>query len=225
MEMSALWFGIMRVVCLFGIACLTLCVVLAALGYGLHHLRLLFMRSKVKGLLAVAVIICFTLYAGVKHNYTRPVYFPRTDIDIAYLVDDGSYVTNDLVHVAFNSYLIPSSAQIILAYCPDISTNVEDIVTAYQATLADFPNPLDFAFENAISNTWWCYTTWTPGPTVHTNGIWQTNWMTDRRQNRCFIPIRTWVEVDGNTIAPPALTIAPPALTIELDLEGETDHE
>ena len=103
-------------------------------------------------------------------------------------MDAGSYVTNDLVHVAFNSYLIPSSAPIILSYWPDGSTNEEDMVTAYAATLADFPNPLDLAFENAISNRWYWYTTWTPGPAVHTNGVWQVRGFTIPGTGRAAFP-------------------------------------
>lgn len=200
-ELAAAWQELMTVLCLTGLAVIALCVVLAMAGDGLRRLRSLFGQSKVQGLLAAAAIVSCVMYGGSKGVYTRPVSFPRTDIEVAYLVDAGSYVTNDLVHVAFNSYLIPSSAPIVLAYCPDGSTNEEDIVTAYEASLADFPNPLDFAFENAISNRWYCYTTWTPGPAVHTNGVWQTIWMTDRRDNRYLIPIRTGIEADGKSIA------------------------
>ena len=215
-ELAAAWQELMTVLCLTGLAVIALCAVMAGAGNMLHRLRALFGLSKVQGLLTVAAIIGCIMYGGSKG--TRPVSFPRTDIEVAYLVDAGSYVTNDLVHVAFNSYLIPSSAPIVLAYCPDGSTNEEDIVTAYEASLADFPNPLDFAFENAISNRWYCYTTWTPGPAVHTNGVWQTIWMTDRRDNRYLIPIRTRIEADGELIAPPAFTTEP-------EEEGEPDDE
>ena len=184
----------------------------------LAKLRSVFCKSKVQGMLLAAAIVGAVMYGGSKG--TRNVSFPRTDIEIAYLVDAGSYVTNDLVHVAFNSYLIPPSAPIILSYWPDGSTNEEDMVTALAGTLADFPNPLDFAFENAISNRWYCYTTWTPGPAVHTNGVWQTIWMMDRRDNRYLIPIRTWIENDGDLLAPPVFT-----LPDEEEEEGEPDDE
>ena len=208
----------------FGAACLVLGMVgiaiICSVAIWLNFRRM--SRSagkKIKGANVVALAlfgVALMLYGGSKG--TRNVIFPRTDIEIAYLVDAGSYVTNDLVHVAFNSYLIPSSAPIILSYWPDGSTNEEDMVTALAGTLADFPNPLDFAFENAISNRWYCYTTWTPGPAVHTNGVWQTIWMMDRRDNRYLIPIRTWIEADGDVIAPPVFTIEP-------EEEGESDDE
>ena len=190
---------------------------LFALGYSAYALR--DSAAKLKKWLgtsaAAALVAVLGVYYGGGKN-TRPVSFPRTDMNVAYLVDAGSYATNDLVHVAFTSYLIPQTALIFLAYWPDGSTNEEDMVTAYSATRAEFPNPLDFAFENAISNRWYCYTTWTPGPAVHTNGVWQTIWMMDRRDNFYMIPIRTWIEADGEVIAPPVFT---------LPEEGEPDDE
>lgn len=192
---SVLW------LCLCALAIVACAACAPGVRFVMARIRALFGRSKVHGILAAVAIVGAVMYGGSKG--TRNVIFPRTDIEIAYLVDAGSYVTNDLVHVAFNSYLIPSSAPIILSYWPDGSTNEEDMVTAYSATLAEFPRPLDLPFENAVSNRWYCYTTWTPGPSIHTNGVWQSTWMTDRRERRFLIPIRTTVEVDGETIAPP----------------------
>ncbi len=180
-------------------------IALFAMGYAAYALRGAAVRLKRwlgMSAMAALVAVCAVWYGGGKG--TRTVGFPRTDMSVAYLVDAGSYVTNDMVHVAFTSYLIPQDAQIFLDYWPDGSTNEEDMVTAYTATLAEFPKPLDLPFENAISNRWFCYTTWTPGPAVYTNGVWQSTWMTDRRENRFMIPIRTTIEVDGETIAPPS---------------------
>ena len=207
-QASLLWICAILLLSLAGIAACP--IAREALG----KLRSIFGKSKVQGIMAAVAVVGAVMYGGSKG--TRSVSFPRTDIEVAYLVDAGSYVTNDLVHVAFASYLIPQDAPIILSYWPDGSTNEDEIVTALAAPLADFPNPLDFAFENAISNRWYCYTTWTPGPAVHTNGVWQTIWMMDRRDNFYMIPIRTWIEADGEVIAPPVFT---------LPEEGEPDDE
>lgn len=166
----------------------------------LAKLRSVFGKSKVQGILVAAAIVGAIMYGGSKG--TRNVNFPRTDIEQGYLSDAGSYVTNDMVHVAFTTFLVPQDAPIFLDYWPDGSTNEEDMVTAYAAPLADFPRPFDLYFENAISNRWYCYTTWTPGPVIKTNGVWQTIWMMDRRDGRYLIPIRTRIELDGETIAP-----------------------
>ena len=195
-QASLLWICAVLLLSLAGIAACQIA------GHALAKLRSVFGKSKVRGMLAAAAIVGAVMYGGSKG--TRNVNFPRTDTEQAYLVDAGSYVTNDMVHVAFTSMLVPQDAPIFLDYWPDGSTNEADMVTAYAATLAEFPRPLDLYFENAISNRWYCYTTWTPGPAVQTNGVWQTIWMTDRREGRDLIPIRTWIELDGERIAPPA---------------------
>ena len=210
---SVLW------LCLCALAIIACAACAPGVRFVMARIRALFSRSKVQWILAAVAIVGAVMTGGSKG--TRNVSFPRTDMEMAYVVDAGSYVTNDLVHVAFNSYMIPSYGTIILSYWPDGSTNEKDMVTAYAATLADFPNPLDLAFENAISNRWYCYTTWTPGPVVHTNGVWQSIWMMDRRHNRCLIPIRTRIEDDGDLIAPPVFTLPDE----EEEEEGEPDDE
>lgn len=165
----------------------------------LSRLRKLFGRSKVQGVVTVAAVCLAVMYGGSKNGVVN---FPRTDPEQAYLIDAGSYVSNNLVHVAFTTFLVPQDAWILLDYWPEGSTNESDMVTAYTAKLSEFPRPLNFEFAGAISNRWYCYTTWTPGPAVQTNGVWQTIWMTDRRMNRDLIPIRTRIEVDGIGITP-----------------------
>ena len=196
-QASLLW------ICLVGLLALAGIGLFCVLGDALARFRRLLGSSKVQGVLAAAAVVGLVHFGGSKGVYTRPVSFPRTDIEQAYLVDTGSYVTNGLVHLSFSTFLVPQNAWIVLDYWPDGSTNEADMVTAYAATLAEFPQPLDFPFANAISNRWYCYTTWTPGPAIQTNGVWQTIWMTDRRENRFLIPIRTRIVVDCESIAPP----------------------
>ena len=152
---------------------------------------------------ALAVCVCGIAYHGMTKAYTSRVNFPRTDMEAAYLIDNGSYVSNNLVHVDFTTFLIPATAPITLAYWPNESTNEADIVEYITEVLSAWPRPLDLEFENAISNRWYCYTTWTPGPAAHTNGVWQQSGMTDRRSNKDTILIRTLVLEDGEQIAPP----------------------
>ena len=119
---------------------------------------------------------------------TRPVLFPSTDLETRYLSDVDSVVSNDFVHVNFvASVVLPSDAPIYLDYSQ--GTNTEVWASYTNATLATFPRPLDFEFPGAITNAWMCYTTWTPGPTVHTNGVAQINWQlpTSGETNICAI--------------------------------------
>lgn len=134
-----------------------------------------------------AAIFAFGCLMGAKSAYptvaekstTRPVKFPYLDVEQRYLFDNGSIVSNDHVHVNFTpSVVLPSSAMIYLDYFPDVpdGDQIGPAVTYTNATLATFPRPLDFDFPNAVSNTWFCYTTWTPGPSVQTNGIVRIRW-------------------------------------------------
>ena len=130
-----------------------------------------------QGIMFMLIASGFLYSAATKpDNPTRPVSFPYVDVEQRYLFDYGSIVSNDHVHVNFtSSVVLPSSAMIYLDYFPDGDSNLPAI-TYTNATLATFPRPLDFDFPNAISNNWFCYTTWTPGPSVQTNGIAQISW-------------------------------------------------
>ena len=116
-------------------------------------------------------------YGGSK-GFWRSVNFPRTDLDVAYLTDNGSRVTSNAVHLAFSpAAILPSDAEIYLDYRDAESTNDADWVTYTNATLAAFPNPLDFEFENATNYSWMCYTPWTPGAAEVTNGVVRIGWL------------------------------------------------
>ena len=146
------------------------------------------------------------LYGGAKHGGT--ISYPKTDTDVAYLVDSGSYVTNDAVHVAFTRVpTVPDTATFYLDYCAIDATNAQGVATnwvnAKTATFADLTVPFDFAFAAATNYNWMAYTDWTPGPAVQTNGVWHAYWGVDKNQGRYFIPVRTCVRDGGEVIATP----------------------
>ena len=149
------------------------------------------------------VVAC--LFGGAKH--TGSITYPKTDTDVAYLTDSGSYVTNDAVHVAFTRIIVPDTATFYLDYCALDGTNSAGVATnwvnAKTATFADLTVPFDFAFAAATNYNWLAYTDWTPGPAVQTNGVWHAYWGIDRKQGRYFIPVRTCVRDGGSVIATP----------------------
>ena len=152
-------------------------------------------------------VVCACLFGGAKHR-TGGISYPKTDNEIAYLTDAGSYVTNDAVHVAFTRLpMVPSSATFYLDYCALDGTNAQGVATnwvnAKTATFGELSVPFDFAFANATNYNWLAYTDWTPGPAVQTNGVWHTYWGLDRKQGRYFIPVRTCVRDGGEVIATP----------------------
>lgn len=183
--------------CMFILAVIVVSVALSEIVQGWRIWR---GKRKVAAmsLLAAAAMIV----GGTKGPVSR-VNFPRTDPEVAYLIDAGSYVSNSFVHVDFSTFLIPSSAMIELAYWPNESTNEDEFVVLFSDALAAWPRPLDFEFEDASSNRWYCYTTWTPGPVVHTNGVWQQDWMMGVTNKAVIVPVRTSVIEDGKRIMPP----------------------
>lgn len=152
----------------------------------------------------------FSLYAGAKH-ITGKVEYPRTDADIAYLTDRGSYVTNDYFHIDFTRHpIVPASAGFVIEIFEVADTNFEHGVTLVETTFADFPVPCDIAYDYATNYNAICYTPWTPGPAVQTNGVWHTYWGeaaggAGRDHGLLFaIPVRTEITTpEGEQIAPP----------------------
>ena len=148
------------------------------------------------------------LFGGAKNGATGKITYPKTDNEIAYLTDAGSYVTNDAVHVAFTRLpMVPDTATFYLDYCALDGTNEQGVATnwvnAKTATFADLTVPFDFAFANATNYNWLAYTDWTPGPAVQTNGVWHAYWGVDKKEGRYFIPVRTCVRDGSSVIATP----------------------
>lgn len=162
-------------------------------------------------LLAAPLVVMLCLHGMTKSGGSGRVTYPSTDADTRYLVDNGSYVTNDYVHVDFTrSALVPDSADLLGYYRPVSSTNDADWVEFLSTTFAAFTVPQDISFANAISNNFCLFTSWTPGPTVHTNGvalvIWQNKYDPERDINVAAM-IRTGVYTNSVRIAPnPAIT-------------------
>ena len=91
-----------------------------------------------------------------------------------YIVNAGSYLTNDVAHVAIakRTPLLPDSTEILVYARPADSTNVEDWVRLEpRLTFAD--HPYDYSLANATNYDVMVAANFTPEPTIHTNGVWQ----------------------------------------------------
>lgn len=155
-------------------------------------------------LLPLIVSLC---YVGMTKHQSGTIVYPYTDVETRYLVDAGSYVTNDAVYVSFTRLLAPGSAPFIIDAIEIGKTNVEDFVSVWEGTFDEFENPSFVPFEFATNYNFYAYTTWTPGPSVKTNGVLDLYWQLDAKGNGSMIPIRTGVYLDGEKISPPRITI------------------
>lgn len=157
-------------------------------------------------LLAVFVwsaMTAHTEYRAKNPDGVEPILIVHTDPKLPYLFDGGSYVSNNIVHLAFTSRIIPDDAVLFLDYIPE--TEPFDSVnysTYLAAPLAQFPNPLTMEFENASSNRWVFYTTWTPGPTVHTNGIAVAEFLRHPAFPNVAVPKRSTIWEGGELVWP-----------------------
>lgn len=192
--------GALVVACMIGLAAIGMAVALHRLLAPMAALALKAVRASVWRAAFLAVFACaFIFYGATKGTIS----FPYTDFEKRYLVDNGSYVTNDFIHVNFTRLLAPSSADLHIDFRQWQSTNDAEWVSLVDTTFADFQLPQDIQFPNATNFNFAVYTTWTPGAAVQTNGVWHSYWGLDRKLHFHMIPVRTAVRVDDEIIATP----------------------
>lgn len=167
-------------------------------------------------LAAIAATANSFLTIAEKQPGQQPVLFPYTDPSARYLFDAGSYVTNDAVHLAFTTLLVPPTGMIYLD-CQQKMTggeNTNQWTTAFALPLGSLDLPLDYEWPNATNYSWCCYTDWTPGSQTITNDIFIINWMTARDPSQTdgqpdlspvpdelpIIPVRTSFFLDADQI-------------------------
>lgn len=125
-------------------------------------------KSKRKSRVMTIASLIAVLVGGIK----RPVI-----VDDPYIRDAGSYVTNDLVHVAVEARyaFVPPSTEVLIWSRELSQTNAEDWVQLVRAEegpyrLREFP--LDIPFPNATNYAFMVAAKYIPEPTIHTNGVW-----------------------------------------------------
>ncbi len=155
------------------------------------------MSSLEKALLAI-LAVPLIIYGSTKPQIGT-VEFLRTDADIQYFYDRGSYVTNDYVYVDFTTQVVPASANFYGEYRELALTNDTDWVEFVNTTIEDFNPPQPIAFDNATNYCFRFYTDWTPGPAVVTNGVLKINWgvpITPQAPDTVIgLPVQTEIEL------------------------------
>ena len=192
--------GALVVACMMGLAAIGLAVALRRLLAPMAALALKAVRASAWRAAFLAVFACaFIFYGATKGTIS----FPYTDFEKRYLVDNGSKVEPDSIHVDFTRLLAPSSADLHIDFRQWQSTNDAEWVSLVDTTFGEFEVPQDITFPNATNFSFVVYTTWTPGAAVQTNGVWHSYWGLDHKLHMHYIPVRTAVRLDGTTIATP----------------------
>lgn len=158
------------------------------------------------GALFFLAIACFSVFASFPTSQEKKyekIHFYHASTDTVYLIDNGSFISNNTVHVDFVTRLLPDSAMIYLDYVPKGEEgNPNSYSTYFASPSGEFPRTMDFEFENAISNRWMMYTTYTPGPVVHTNGVAVAEFLKAPDKDNVAIPKRATIWEDGKKVWP-----------------------
>ena len=91
-----------------------------------------------------------------------------------YIQNAGSYLTNDVAHVAIakRTPILPDDTEILVyARQVDLTEPTDWVRLSPHLTFAD--HPYDYALPNATNYDVMVAASFTPAPTVHTNGVWQ----------------------------------------------------
>jgi len=123
-------------------------------------------KRRLKGGVAVTVIAALACLLYARKG--------KVTISDPYILDSGSYLTNDVAHISIakRTPIFPDETE-ILVYARQVDlTNATDWVRLEpHLTFAD--HPYDYVLANAINHDVMVAASYTPAPTVHTNGVWQ----------------------------------------------------
>ena len=194
-------------VAVFGLYCFFLGIIALFGFYAYQKIKKQTGNKFVAGIVVAAfAALANTAYpTSAEKNPDRkdPIGFLRTDPEIVYLVDAGSWVSNNVVHLEFSTRLLPSSAQLFLDYIPKTeSPDSNNYSTYLSGTVESVPNVVEFEFEGAISNRWVFYTTYTSGPVVHTNGVAVAEFLRVPGSDNAAIPKRSTIWVGSKLVWP-----------------------
>lgn len=173
--------------------------------------RLPWWDRAVRYALLVPFVAGMIVYGSTKARVT----YPMTEAGRAYLVDRGSYVTDDFVHIDFERRIVPDDAALVIERRRVASTNDTDWAEFLRTTFAAFAVPADLPCAGATNWMWIVYADWAPSPSVHTNGILEAKWGASRNDaaHRAAglavgIPVQSTVWVDGAMAGTPGGTNA-----------------
>lgn len=194
-------------VAVFGLYCFFLGVIALFGFYIFQKIKKQTGNKFVAGIVVTAfTALAYTAYpTSAEKNPDRkePITFLQTDPEITYLIDTGSWVSNNVVHLEFSTRLLPSSAPLFLDYIPKTESPDSNNYTTYlSGTVESVPKVFEFTFEGAISNRWVFYTTYTPGPNVHTNGVAVAEFMKAIKYDNVAVPKRSTIWEGGERIYP-----------------------
>lgn len=151
---------------------------------------------------SLLAFVC-TMQGGSK-TPTAGVIFYRTDPEIVWLKDTGSFVSNDVVHVSFQPHAqLPDDAILQMWHAPTNSMESASSWRQYgtDVFLGDAPRQFDIIYTNAMEYAWCFFTTYVRPPISSTNDtIYIEGILDNKSENAIGIPIHTEIDHNGKTI-------------------------
>lgn len=151
--------------------------------------------------LALIAAVCIA-YGG-----TKRLQFVQTNPDYKLIWDDGSeLIENELIIRYGRHAILPDDADFQVWARPGGSTNAAEYAALVVSTVGECPSPYTVDLTGRGDNLdIIVFTTWTPAPSVHTNGTLVVKWAgTNKVDDAVFaVPRGTSVHENGAQIAPP----------------------
>ena len=203
------------------------CLAALAIAFGIGLLAYLlapivtWLRSHCLDAFLIAPFVVGIIFYG-STKITTTITYPRTDPEVWYLQNNGSYVTNDAVHIAFTRNLIVPQTANFFIYGLDCSyTNQSDWADysfmAYSNTFQNMSVPFDFVYQYASNFNWIAFTDWTPPPVTHTNGVAYVAWQIGTNKSiNDIVPYRTGIYTNSVRLSPSHAITNGPNTTINL---------
>lgn len=150
----------------------------------------------------ILALICVLL--GADKSPIAGVIFYRTDPEIVWLKDNGSYVSNDVIHVAWSPHAqLPWDATLQMWHCPTNNAADPNAWVQYGGDVAvvDCPFEFDIIYTNALEYAWLFMTTYVRTPISITNNTYNINCIKrETSANTIGIPIHTEIKINDKTI-------------------------
>lgn len=145
----------------------------------------------------------FVLFGSDKSPLGQVIFY-RTDPEILWLRDTGSFVSNDVVHVSFQPHAqLPDDAILQMWHAPTNSMESASSWRQYggDVFLGDAPRQFDIIYTNAMEYAWCFFTTYVRPPISTTNDTIYIEGILDNKSgNAIGIPIHTEIDHNGKTI-------------------------
>lgn len=160
--------------------------------------------AKKKLPIAFLIFAAVCVLLGSDKTPLGKIIFYQTDPEIKWLIDKGSYVSNDVVHVSWTPHAqLPWDATLQMWHCPTNNAANPNAWVQYGGDVAvvDCPFEFDIIYTNAIEFAWLFMTTYVRPPIGTDNNYYNIECIKIEDPSAAIgIPIHTEIQYNEETI-------------------------